>query len=262
MQNERDGLTGRLEAYGKSCVEPLTGKSSVDLKILTSAAAGFGLLLACPHAEAAIVYKGPYNISLSNNTFTLDMDSDGIADFDLVASNTGFASTTSSILYSYKIGIAGIIPLVPGASWVGTSSFPEKLSGGYAVGPNPVIPWYSSFGALAYSVIYTYSGDAVFNTFTGNFAGERGFIGIRFEISGETKYGWIDFEGVVGQPGRVIIHDWAYEACSDTAIEAGATSGGADCEAIPTLNEWGMIILVGLLAAGGLAYSRKEEALS
>ena len=69
MQDEHDGLTGRLEVYGKSCGEPVNDKSSVDLKLLTSAAAGLGLLLACPYAEAAVVYSGVQNINFSNNSF-------------------------------------------------------------------------------------------------------------------------------------------------------------------------------------------------
>ena len=154
----------------------------------------------------------------------------------------------------------------PGASWIDQTDNvdPANLSAGYVIGntlANASRVWDSkgSYNTLDggtnyHSHSYSY----------GNFRGTRGYIGVRFQINGETKYGWIEFEGAGQQtnhqPG--IIHDWAYEACTDEPIVAGATTGGADCGTIPTLNEWGMIFLVSLLAAGGLAYGRKEEELS
>ncbi|MEA1922501.1 MAG: IPTL-CTERM sorting domain-containing protein [Pseudomonadota bacterium] len=259
MQNERERLAGRLEGYEKSCGEqPAAGKSLPDLKTLTSAAAGLGLLLACPHAEAAIVYSGARNVSLSNNSFALDMDGDSVPEFDLFAYGFSFSGTTSGIPYSTEYGIAAMFPVGANAAWLGTTfPFPARLSSGYNFGPAVSSSlWGSGYGILAYSIAVTYSGSTYYSTSVGNFLGERGFIGVRFEISGETKYGWIDFEGVVGHAGQGIIHGWAYEDVSDTAIAAGATG-----EPIPTLNEWGMIFLVGLLAAGGLVYGRKEEEL-
>ena len=257
MQNEREPLAGRLEGYEKSCgSQPAAGNSLPDLKTLTSAAAGLGLLLACPHAEAAIVYNGAQNISLSNTTYLLDMDSDSVPEFRLFALAGSYYSIGS---FYVNFGYAGILPVTSNVSWLGSSFVPERLSNVYNVGP--AASWESWYGALASMWTSSTISGASSSYSYGNFRGERGFIGVRFEISGETKYGWIDFEGTVGSAGQGTIHGWAYEACTDEPIMAGATTGGADCDAIPTLNEWGMIILVGLLAAGGLVYGRKEEEL-
>lgn len=257
MQNERERLAGRLEGYEKSCGEqPAACKNLPDLKTLASAAAGLGLLLACPHAEAAIVYSGAQNVHLSNtasNTyFALDMDGDNVPDFAFFAS-----SSTSNSLTQSEIVV--MYPVVANAAWLETTPHhPARLLSPYSVGPAvPSSLWSASLGTLASSK--TVSSNLI--TSNGNFRGERGFIGVRFEISGETKYGWIDFEGVVGHASRGIIHGWAYEDVTDAPIEAGAITGSADAESVPTLNEWGMIFLIGLLAAGGLVYARKEEDL-
>ena len=241
MKNERESLVGRLEGYEKSCgAQPAAGKSLPDLKTLTSAAAGLGLLLACPHAEAAIQWSGARNIhiSVSNNpTYSLDMDGGGAIDFYLVAGTWGGGGAAGREVY--------ITTGSSFASWLATTTsyYVAKLSGGYTIAPSASL-WTYSYGSLAYTG--NFSG--------GNFLHVPGYIGVRFELNGDTKYGWIDFEGDANDGGQGTIYGWAYEDVTDAPIIAGDTGA-----AIPTLNEWGMIILVGLLAAGGLVYGRKEE---
>ncbi len=57
----------------------------------------------------------------------------------------------------------------------------------------------------------------------------------------------------------VSIIDWAYEDTPDTPILAGAT--GVVPQPIPTLNEWGMIVLMTLLAGAAAWKMNKPELL-
>ena len=67
----------------------------------------------------------------------------------------------------------------------------------------------------------TYSGDGFTGTtgFGGTFAPpERAFMGLRFDIGGNTHYGWVDVEeGTSSQT----LHRWAYETTPNTPIAAG-----------------------------------------
>ena len=212
------------------------------------------------------MYSEPQNIVVSlnnsNSDCPIDFNEDGNPDFVFFAfdytSERGIVFLPPSYLGS---GYGGFI--VEGTS-TGSLPVPARLSCGYNIGypldSAGTFNWNFSllppvsYGLLASTGISSY----------GNFIGERGCIGVVFSIGlGPPFFGWVDFEGDVQDAARGIIHGWAYENQPLVPIAAGATpDGGCSCEAIPTLNEWGMIILVGLLAAGGLAYSRKEEELS
>ena len=244
MLNECDSLAGRLDQYEKSCGAPVVGKSLPGLKNLTSAAAGLGLLLACPYAEAAIHYSGEMNIVLDNSYtfYSIDMDGDGDPEFGL------YGISYPQVPFGYFA-----VFRTSGAAWVGNPSnfSPPRLSCAYDIGPT--LPrdsyvWDDNFYGLL-----TYFGGSYYY---GNFSRARGYLGVRFQVDGENLYGWIDFQG--DENGHGIIHGWAYE---DSGAPIAAGAGSDNCEVVPTLNEWGMIILVSLLAAGGLAYTRKEEEL-
>lgn len=261
MRYKHTNLTERIEEYERSyCEVNAPEESSTNLKTLTSAAAGLGLLLACPHAEAAIQYLGPQNIPLnSTNSYALlDFDLDGSV--DCVISGSSFASASTSHGIAIIFGNTGI------SFWDGTQSsvplpMPLRLSCDYAIGSSmhqgnppgwvPAITASTPFpGLLAVSKSgYEY----------GFFVGARGCLAVRFDLGGGNyNYGWIDFEGDSQNAAYGIIHGWAYEEVLNAPIFAGDTGEGTCSCQVPTLNEWGTIFLIALLAAGGMIYARKE----
>ena len=50
----------------------------------------------------------------------------------------------------------------------------------------------------------------------------RGFVGLEFESSEGTHYGWLDIEGVPNGGSYLIVHGWAYETTPGIGIVAGA----------------------------------------
>lgn len=62
---------------------------------------------------------------------------------------------------------------------------------------------------------------ATFNNYN-FFSGDDKYIGVSFEIAGQTHYGWIGFEVDSTNPLHGVIRDYAYESTPDTAITAGA----------------------------------------
>ncbi len=121
---------------------------------------------------------------------------------------------------------------------------PDNLPGNYSIRNTLSAP-------------YTWTLNTSFTTlagtspFYGNFyvPGTRGYLGVRFRslqcpVGGPPHYGWIQFQHDTGVPpftqGTII--DWAYEDNCGTAILAGA--GAAPAVPAPTLNQWGLIILI------------------
>ena len=84
----------------------------------------------------------------------------------------------------------------------------------------------------------------------GNFVGEKGFIGVRFDDGAGLKYGWIEFEGADDASwGRIT--GWAYDD-SGAEIHAG-DEGGVD-----VVPEPGGLALLAAGAAGLTALRKKR----
>ena len=81
---------------------------------------------------------------------------------------------------------------------------------------------------------------------------DRGFLGIEIGTGGDVNYGWID---VTWTGSQAIIHGYAWESDTNTAINAGqTTSGAAVVPGAPTA-----VGLIGL-AAGAAGIRRRRSA--
>ena len=85
------------------------------------------------------------------------------------------------------------------------------------------------------------------------------FTGLELTIAGQTHYGFIGMTGSGGgTPTSITINSFAYEDCPNTGISSGATSGGISCAVapagVPTLSEWGLIILALMFMTMGTLY--------
>ncbi len=85
--------------------------------------------------------------------------------------------------------------------------------------------------------------------------GTNKFIGVRFTNADGEHFGWIRVNLAAGSTSIKIV-DWAYEDVPGKSIPAGK---GADV--IPTLNEWGIIVLMTLLAGAAAWKMNKPELL-
>ncbi len=232
-------------------------KKDIRKKVMAYTAAA-GALAMAPLSEAAIVYSGPQNLTVnsSNTLRNIDLNSDAQNDFRF----------SYSYYSGYSWGVVNILNLYSnqfiqsdGAVGTGNPGYGNSdaafLPQNYAIGPN-----------LAATFVYWTAGSEPlagtgYST-QGSFINRTGFLGVRFHSAqcqgANWNYGWIRFSNTGGPNGNIV--DWAYENACNTPIPAGATANQQQpATPVPTINEWGMIGMAGLLGAAAVNQLRKRK---
>ena len=189
---------------------------------------------AVSESEAAIIYtdETPDFAGGSGSQYFLDLNNDGIDDFRIHATT---AYTTS---YGYTYGANLYLqPLAANNEALGTGTtnyaYPFALSSGAPIS-NGAGSWFNnSFSGGAMSLNYGSCG-------FGNWCNVTdGFIGLRFNIGGNTHYGWVRLD--VGGSGNVwTVKDYAYEDIAGTPILAGDMVTIPNVTAVPAAAITGM----------------------
>ncbi len=231
-------------------------KRGFEKRLAAYAAAAAGVMALAPAADAAIQYSGPKNLVLDSASTPISIDLNGDSVIDFVFQYSGYGITHSlSFTVNTTTGTR---------QWIGFTgnSDAARLNSGYQIRANITaasLGWYVDFDSLDILAAYSDGG-----TTDGNFNGARGYMGVRFTSATCTgrngtgfHYGWIQFEATADATQGTVI-DWAYEDQCNTPIRAGYTG---QVTTVPTLNQWGILALIGLLAGGGmLAMRRRQEA--
>ena len=231
-------------------------KESLSKKIAKYSMAASGTLLMCTQASATPQYSGIKNETITNGQFIIDMDGDQKNDFVL------FHSSSNDISYNFIAPVdqsyANSNAILKGNQILPTApvfvNAPPCLTTGQEISPtNSFLKKYNSpLNILELKKADDYPNGA------GPFLGQTGFIGVRFKIGENMHYGWIQFEGPNPPTyGKVI--DWGYEDQPDTPILAGAPQYNKKTATVPTLNEWGILILMALILEEGIRRSRRRE---
>jgi len=210
-------------------------KEGLSKKLATYSVAAAAALAIAPAADAAVVYSGVQNLPLNTVTAqVIDLNNDGQDDFRFAVST----ALASIVFMSNQSGGAGVI--------YGTlHNDPGRLTAGYTV--------QSSIGPSFYwrgSVLDVLNGSCTYGTNTcGSFNAGSGYLGVRiFDTTCREAYGWIHYAPVSNVSGTII--DWAYEdGCGP--IQAGLNT-------VPTMGEWGMFLLAGLLSAAAIKAINRE----
>jgi hypothetical protein len=219
-------------------------KQNVPLskKIVTYSIAASGALAIGAQVDAAPQYSGVINKTISwtlgaPDTFAIDIDDDMSVEYSLVNDINGFVNMNQ------------IIPISSNAKMQGQLSCASYLTTSDQIGTD------NQFGKYVFLGV----GEGIAVP-PGNFLGKTGFIGVQFKKGNDTHYGWIHFEGP-NPPTYGKIIDWGYESEPDTPILAGAPkyTQPTKTHTIPTLNEWGMLILMALILEEGLRRMRREK---
>ncbi|HTS34880.1 MAG TPA: hypothetical protein VMH04_04350 [Candidatus Solibacter sp.] len=220
-----------------------------------AAAAGVSLLAVSQVAEAKIVYTAA-NVTMPTNAFTnLDMNNDGIPDF-----NFYFYAYGPRKPLGYHEEYIEMDPLKTGnAIWgvpdskVGecAAALPRgvKVGAGAAFQAQQLPVWGSN--GTAYSGPYTVCG------FAGKVHGA--FLGLRFVINGQTHYGWAH---LTVSRRNAVLSGYAYETVPNQPIHTGQTSGPvSDVRSDITFPLPSQRATLGLLAQGsrGLSIWRRPD---
>lgn len=180
-----------------------------------ASAMGVAVLAASPSAEAKIVYtKTRVIITPITRTYALDLNHDGIADFNL-----GFCSCiphgNGVTIRSYSnVGNAAVED--PSHSYSAAA-----LVGGAAIGPARVFrSVYRNGGAgMAFAGSYV-SGPYSVGPWAG---GKNAYLGLKFVINGQVHFGWARVT-VTRHIGQVVLTGYAYETVANKHLKAGQTS--------------------------------------
>ena len=173
---------------------------------LAAGAAGVGVLALASPSEAEIVYT-PTNVMIHANVgLKLDLNGDGVADFELVNSTRG------------ADGGQLVAPKATGNHVIGSGIYAAALVPGVTIGNG---------GPFAHRARGTLM--AVWSDFS-NVLSSNGpwkntrnrYLGFKFLINGEVHFGWARLSVDVSD---VLLTGYAYETVANKAIVAGQTSG-------------------------------------
>ncbi len=180
-------------------------------------------------ANAGIVYTDldPDQVA-DNNDVDIDFNGDGIVDFQVRQSGSGFSSATTYGTFGYSrefVGLFGNSSASYGFIATNTGSFfAEILNNGDNIGsagPLTTNTW-ASVGSV-FSSFYVTSGGASggFATSNGSWGGQTDkFFGVYFTVGADTYYGWIRVDVAAGY-GNAVVKDFAYEDQAGAPIAAG-----------------------------------------
>jgi hypothetical protein len=210
--------------------------------VVTAGAAGAGMLAVARPAAADIIFT-PVNIAIEpNSSILLDLNHDTTNDFTLFHFENSLADGTMSMK-----------GLQEGNAAVGhtTSQFgfrhavASRLASGARIGWGEPFRRSAVLGEVLCCFSSRYYGPWVF--------GGDGFLGLRFEIDGQTHYGWAELAVVFDQSGlpryTETLEGYAYDTVANDAILAGQGSLAAEPGTL------------GLLALGslGLGFLRRRS---
>lgn len=151
-------------------------------------------------ASGQVVYTDvdPDFVGGIGDSFAIDFNNDGIDDVVISAQN--LPPTAVQVIAEPMNGVL--------ATSNGGYFYASNLAYGTEI--NAGAGTFRSFGDACYGPGYAGS----------QFCGEgEGYVGVQFDISGDTHYGWIRID--VGDSSNFIVLDYAYEATPGATIEAG-----------------------------------------
>ncbi len=193
-----------------------------------SALAGAALLLSPTVAEGDIVYVDPADIviDVSNNLYYLDMNDDEVNDVRFRHLKHTFYSTSTP--YKYYMTTSSIYMLLSGGNEaVFDSAYIKKLGADYTLSSYKAFhDWFPDAMARLY-YFKTITSSTTSQTDTSNLGpwasdADHKFIGIYFNISGSSHYGWIRVSVQLSpHDTKITIHDWAYEDIADVTLKTG-----------------------------------------
>ena len=243
-------------------------ESSLNRQLLKySLAAGAALAMGQP-ADAEIVCSSPEGLVIDESRQSLEIDLDNDGQYDFRFSFSSFKTGPETLKSVNVAGINHNSNAFLGSFGAGYAPSVRVLSEGYTVSM-AANPWFSyAYGALNGRLYFTTGTELDF----GNFSGNRGCFGVKFQSrqhdpGGAIHFGWIEYEGSAsGEPVGGEVIRWGYETEPYMAIPAcecssrGPTAQPPSSDSIPSLNPLGLLLLAGLiLAAGGAAVSRRKR---
>lgn len=206
---------------GGEGTETLPVGRSLEQRLLAYLAAAGASLVAAQPAAAKVIYT-PINLTIVKGTVPLDLNHDGVVDFNLLEGrhSGGYGFFT----WGLRVNGAGN----PGAGALGNYHSAIALPWGAGIGPEEHFLHIQRQAAVMADVFFFSGGSAYcFGAFAGpncNGVTDR-FLGLRFVVSGNTYYGWAGFS-IVKPADYARLTGVAYEDAPGQPIRAGQLQDG------------------------------------
>jgi hypothetical protein len=220
----------------------------LNMYSLAAGMAGLGGLALASPAEAKIVYTPAHVTLLRGHSVLLDLNNDGINDFNLSNFYSSITHESLAAVFPYNNKGNALLkgPVGCGANIAG----PAALKAGARIGA--VRRFDASANCMAFVPGHSTTGAAV-----GSFGSWRGvahrYLGVQFQINGKTHYGWVRLN-VTRAPFVVTLTGYAYETVPKRAIIAGKTKD-LSRESVVSSSSQPMPGTLGVLALGALGFS-------
>lgn len=218
---------------------------------LAASTAGIGLVVLASPAEAKIVFT-PANVKLvAGRSVLLDLNHDGINDFNLSNFYSSFRGAGSVDVFPYTKGNA----LLQGSKACKFSPSPAPLKAGAPIGPAQKFA--GSATCMARAANYLTTGAAAKYSGGPWLGVAHHYLGLQFQINGQTHFGWARIS-VSHFPFIVRLTGYAYETVPNKTIIAGKTTDTEEVSVVPTSLRPATL---GALAMGSSALSiwRRDE---
>jgi hypothetical protein len=217
-----------------------SGSESVRQRLsrlaISAMVAGVGLLVLAPPAAAEIVYT-PTNITLPPNTsYNLDVNNDGVTDFTISTSQVSIRCGPS------QFGFMDSLVETPASGNGVVGSPPARLLNVKADQIGPSQTFYGGTGTMAWASFcdgQTHAGGSwilVIPPYPAEFKGLSGYLGLMFQINGETHYGWALLSVTLytrKAPVLVTLTGYAYETIPGAPINPGQGDQNFEITASP-----------------------------
>jgi hypothetical protein len=202
--------------------------------------AGVSMMALTVPAEAKVVYTAVDVSILGSGTFTLDLNHDQKADFTISPYGRDIYCPPFGGGPFGSVGNLTVTPL-QGNGVVASGNYAQALGSGVEINSSR-----SFYDAQALMAAFATCGVGGGGYETGEwYEVKNRYLGLRFEIDGETHYGWAKLSvqlvagEFMGNPRRRVptlqttLTGFAYETIPGQSIKTGQTSGSADDPTVP-----------------------------
>lgn len=185
----------------------------LNMYALAASAAGVGMLALSPTAEAKIIYTKVNRVIGINHSYAIHLNHTDVADFKIINTETcGPDNTCTSRVSAIPYGRNAV------EGTAGSQFSPPRayaLKAGARIGPEKLFLGRRMAGAG--------------QTTPGNWYNVNNrYLGLKFQIKGETHYAWARLSVQLNEGFTVTLTGYAYETVPNKPITAGATKDTDD----------------------------------
>jgi hypothetical protein len=204
-------------------------QAQLKMYAIAATAAGVSALALAQPAAATVVYTPVHQIIGANGVYNLDLNHDRTVDFLIQQWNYGNWPSNNQLLADPAVG-NGVL---------GKRYIASALASGASIGPDQMFIAGDSNGEIMLSITHFTTGGVSY--VHGPWANVRNrYLGLKFQINGETHYGWARLSVKRQQfHFTALLTGYAYETTPNTAIKAGQTSDASP--ATPSSSEPGAL---------------------